>query len=46
MWKQLLKKLAGVAFTWGLKTLTELSPEDAPKSDPQRKPKTRKPYAH
>ena len=45
MWKLVPKKLAGYAFTWGLKKLTELSPEDAPKDAP-RKPKTRKPYAH
>ncbi len=48
LWKRLLKKAAGVAFQWGLKKLTELSPEDikdGPKAAP-RKPRTRKPYAH
>jgi hypothetical protein len=46
MWKRLLKWAAGQAFTWGLKKLTELSPEEAPKSTPPRKFKSRKPYVN
>lgn len=46
LWKKLLKKVAGKAFTWGLKKLTELSPESVASTPAPRKPRTRKPYAH
>jgi len=44
IWKKLVKRAAGIAFTWGLKKLTELAP---PEPEPvKRKPRTRKPSAH
>lgn len=46
MWKKLLKRIAGVAFMWGLKTLTKLAPEEIKSVDPGRKPRSRKHYQH
>lgn len=43
-WKKLAKWAAGKAFTWGLKKLTELAPEEVKPVTPLRKPKSRKPY--
>ncbi len=44
MWKKLLKKIAGVAFTWGLKKLTEEVQPTTP--SPSKKVRLRKPYTH
>lgn len=44
-WKKLVKWAAGKAFTWGLKKLTELAPEEIKPASPAPRPRTRKPYS-
>lgn len=44
-WKKVMKWAAGKAFTWGLKKLTELSPDEVKPVTPlKRTPKHKKPY--
>ena len=47
MWNKLVKKLAGYAFTWGLRILTEKYGEGKPvPPPPARKPRHRKTYVN
>lgn len=44
MWNKLVKYVAGKAFNWGLKVLTEKYGEGKPVPQPKAKPRSRKPY--